>query len=103
MTWANHGAVTINGFRVWNIGHIVTIKFEALPGTLPTLDEVAARLHWANSQAMWVDENTAKGPRVVGRVAAAQPPLIQVEAPPPLPPLPPQHMIDELIRVWNTG
>ena len=28
-----------------------------------TLEEVAARLHWTNTKAMWADENIAKGNR----------------------------------------
>ena len=32
-------------------------------GSPPTLEEVAARLHWTNTKAMWADENIAKGNR----------------------------------------
>ena len=67
MTWENHGAISVNGPRRWNIDHIVPIKFETVPGVPPTLEEVAERLHWKNTQAMWADENVAKGNRFVGR------------------------------------
>jgi hypothetical protein len=91
MTWDNRGALSVNGPRKWHIDHITPIKFEVVPGIPPTLEEVAERLHWTNTQALWADENMMKGKYFIGR------PLIQVEAPPPLPPLPPQHMIDALV------
>ena len=68
MTWENYGKVKVDGPRVWQIDHIVPIKFEETPGVPPTLEEVAARLHWTNCQPMWGEENIAKGNRFVGRV-----------------------------------
>lgn len=67
MTWENHGACKVNGPRVWHIDHVVPIKYQEVPGVAPTLEEVAARLHWTNTQPMWADENIAKGNRYVGR------------------------------------
>jgi hypothetical protein len=82
MTWENHGKAKIGGPRVWNIDHIVPIKFETVPGVPPTLEEVAARLHWTNTQAMWAEENIAKGNRFVGR--AGENPEPEPEKPPAL-------------------
>jgi len=56
MTWDNHG----QGEGKWNIDHIVPLKYGN-----PTLEETIERLHWKNTQAMWADENIAKGNRFI--------------------------------------
>ena len=73
MNWENHGKLTIDGPRAWQIDHIVPIKFPSADGGPPTLEEVAAHLHWTNTQAMWAEENLAKGNRAVIRVAPRAP------------------------------
>ncbi len=94
MTWENHGACKVNGPRVWQIDHIVPIKFEEVPGVKPTIEEVATRLHWTNCQPMWADENIAKGNRFIGR-RNVEPAAVAVE------PIPPPRLsdadIDELL------
>lgn len=64
MSWDNHGAYRLDGPRVWHIDHNIPIMFEK--DTLSKGD-VCARLHWTNTQAMWAEENIAKGNRFVGR------------------------------------
>ena len=90
MTWANHGKLTIGGPRVWQIDHITPIKFPGADGGPPTVEEVAERLHWRNTQAMWAEENIAKGNRAVIRVAAP------VAAPPQLT----DAEVDEFFATW---
>jgi hypothetical protein len=63
MTWDNHGS----GDNKWQIDHIIPIKYPGADGAAPTLEEVAARLHWTNCQPMWALENIAKGNRFIGR------------------------------------
>jgi len=63
MSWDNHGAIRVDTPRVWNIDHCTPIKYPGADGGPPTLEEVAARLHWTNTKAMWADENIAKGNR----------------------------------------
>jgi len=68
MSWDNHGAIRVDGPRVWNIDHCTPIKYPGVDGSPPTLEEVAARLHWTNTKAMWADENITKGNRFVDTV-----------------------------------
>ena len=63
MSWENYGAIRVDGPRVWNIDHNMPIRYPGADGGPPTLEEVAARLHWTNTKAMWADENIAKGNR----------------------------------------
>ena len=63
MSWENYGAIRVDAPRVWNIDHSTPIKYPGADGGPPTLAEVAARLHWTNTKAMWADENLAKGNR----------------------------------------
>lgn len=53
MTWDNHGE--------WHIDHIVPLKYEN-----PSIEEVAERLHYINTQPLWASENIAKGNRYIG-------------------------------------
>ena len=53
MTWENHG-------KVWEIDHIIPIKFED-----PTIEEVLERLHYTNTQPLWKHENASKGNRYI--------------------------------------
>ena len=69
MTWDNHG----QGEGKWNIDHIIPIKYLGAAGGEPTLDEVAARLHFTNTQPMWAFENLAKGNRLIGRTVIQAP------------------------------
>jgi len=64
MSWDNYG----NGAGKWNIDHITPIKYPGAKGGPPTLEEVAARLHYTNTQPMWAAENIAKGNHFIGRV-----------------------------------
>jgi hypothetical protein len=63
MTWENHG----KGDGTWQIDHIIPIKYPGADGDPPTLEEVASRLHYTNTQPMWTTENIAKGNRFIGR------------------------------------
>jgi 5-methylcytosine-specific restriction endonuclease McrA len=63
MTWDNHGM----GPDTWQIDHIVPIKYPGKDGGVPTLEEVAERLHWTNCQPLWTADNIAKGNRFIGR------------------------------------
>ena len=47
MTWKNHGK--------WHIDHIIPIRYKN-----PSLEEVAKRLHYTNTQPLWASENIAK-------------------------------------------
>jgi len=58
MSWDNYGE--------WEIDHITPIMFRGAAGGRPSLDEVAARLHFTNTQPMWRDDNTHKGNRWIG-------------------------------------
>ena len=64
MSWDNYGVIDMDGPRVWNIVHCMPIKYPGADGGPPTLEEVAARLHWTNTKAIWADYNIAKGDRV---------------------------------------
>jgi hypothetical protein len=55
MSWDNYGD--------WEIDHIVPIKYKN-----PTIEEVAERLHYTNTQPMWKSENLAKGNRFIGKL-----------------------------------
>ena len=57
MTWENYGE--------WQIDHIVPIKYVE-DGEIPTIEEVAERLHYKNTQALWAKENMAKSNRFIG-------------------------------------
>jgi hypothetical protein len=54
MTWDNYGTL-------WHIDHIIPITYGA-----PTIEEVAARLHYTNTQPMYASDNIAKGNRYIG-------------------------------------
>ncbi len=70
MTWYSHG----QGEGKWNIDHIIPIKYPGAAGGEPTLEEVAARLHYTNTQPMWASDNIAKGNRFIGRTDQVQEP-----------------------------
>jgi len=57
MSWDNYGVISEDGPRVWNIKHSTPIRYLGVDGGPPSLEEVAARLHWTNTKAMWADEN----------------------------------------------
>jgi hypothetical protein len=57
MTWENYGE--------WEIDHIIPIKYKK-DGIPSTLEEVAERLHYTNTQPLWKHENMAKGNRFIG-------------------------------------
>ena len=49
MTWESHGE--------W---HKILLKYKR-NGETPSLEEVALRLHYTNTQPMWASENISKG------------------------------------------
>lgn len=51
MTWDNHGEQEGD----WQIDHIIPIKWNN-----PTLEEVIPRLHYCNTQPLWVGDNNTK-------------------------------------------
>jgi len=53
MTWDNYGD--------WHIDHITPIAYGN-----PTLEQVKERLHYTNTQALWAEDNIAKGNRYIG-------------------------------------
>ena len=60
MSWKNYGSE-------WHIDHKIPLnplKYQQ-DGQPPTLEEVAERLHYLNTQPMWASENIAKGNRFV--------------------------------------
>jgi len=56
MSWANHGE--------WEIDHCIPIKYKQ-DGVEPTLEEVALRLHYTNTQPLWKKDNRSKGNRCI--------------------------------------
>ena len=56
MTWENHGE--------WHIAHKIPIAYKQ-DGISPTLEEVAKRLHYTNTQPLWASENMLKGNRYI--------------------------------------
>jgi hypothetical protein len=61
MNWDNFG-------KVWQIDHIVPIKYKQ-DGKTPTLDDTIERLHWTNTQPLFTEENIAKGNKFIGKVS----------------------------------
>ena len=57
MSWENQGE--------WEIDHIIPVAYKQ-DGIEPSIDEVGLRLHYKNTQAMWANENRAKGCSFVG-------------------------------------
>lgn len=51
MSWENHGEQE----GEWQIDHIIPVKWNN-----PTLEEVIPRLHYCNTQPLWVSDNIAK-------------------------------------------
>ena len=56
MTWENHGE--------WHIDHKIPITYKQ-DGIIPTLEVVAKRLHYTNTQPLWASENMLKGNRYI--------------------------------------
>ena len=52
MSWENYGQ--------WHIGHRIPLKYNK-----PSLEEVAQRLHYTNTQPMWTSENISKRCRYI--------------------------------------
>lgn len=63
MSWVNHGM----GLGTWQIDHIIPIMYPGADGGNPTIEEVAKRLYWTNTQPLWTVDNIAKGNRFIGR------------------------------------
>ena len=57
MTWENYG-------KLWHIDHKKPQKYKE-DGEPPSLEEVAQRLQYTNTQPMWASENMSKGNRHV--------------------------------------
>lgn len=57
MTWDNFGE--------WHIDHIKPIMYKE-NGQEPTIEQVAERLHYTNTQPLWAKENMEKGNRFIG-------------------------------------
>jgi hypothetical protein len=57
MTWDNYGE--------WEIDHICPVKYKK-DGIPPSLEEVAERLHYTNTQPLWKYENMATGNICIG-------------------------------------
>ena len=56
MTWENYGE--------WHIDHKIPLKYKN-NGETPTLEKVAKRLHYTNTQPLWARENMSKGNRYI--------------------------------------
>ena len=52
MSWENYGE--------WHINHKMPLKYNK-----PSLEEVAQRLHYTNTQPMWASEIMSKGCRYI--------------------------------------
>ena len=48
----------------WHIDHKIPLKYKH-NGETPSLEEVAKRLHYINTQPLWASENMSKGNRYV--------------------------------------
>ena len=57
MNWDNHGD--------WEIDHIIPLQYKQ-DSIKPSLEEVAKRLHYTNTQCLWHTENLKKGNRYCG-------------------------------------
>ena len=57
MSWKNYGSE-------WHIDHKIPLKYQE-EGQPPTLEKVAERLHYLNTQPMWASENMSKGNRFI--------------------------------------
>lgn len=57
MTWDNFGE--------WQIDHIVPLMYIE-DKTPPTEDVIKKRLHYTNTQPMWIEDNMRKGRRYIG-------------------------------------
>ena len=56
MSWKNYGE--------WHIDHKIPLKYKQ-DGISPTLEEVAKRLHYNNTQPLWASDNISKGNRYI--------------------------------------
>ena len=56
MSWDNYGK--------WHIDHIIPIKYKQ-DCKNPTIEEVAKRLHYTNTQPLWASENMSIGNRYI--------------------------------------
>ena len=56
MSWDNYGK--------WHIDHKIPIKYKQ-DGISPTIEEVAKRLHYTNTQPLWASDNISKGNRYI--------------------------------------
>ena len=56
MSWVNYGK--------WHIDHKIPIAYKQ-DGISPTLEVVAKRLHYTNTQPLWAEENISKGNRYI--------------------------------------
>ena len=54
MCWANHGE--------WHIDHIIPLRYQN-----PTVEQVAKRLHYTNTQPLWARDNLFKGNRFISK------------------------------------
>lgn len=54
MTWDNLGIL-------WHIDHIIPLKYNS-----PTVEEQINRLHYTNTQPLYIDDNLKKGNRYIG-------------------------------------
>ena len=57
MSWDNYGCD-------WHIDHIIPLMY--CDPNPPTIEEVAERLHYTNTQPLWAVDNISKGNRFVG-------------------------------------
>lgn len=58
MTWQN--------YREWHIDHKELLKYKQ-DDEVPTVEEVAERLHYLNTQPLWASENISKGNRYMSK------------------------------------
>ena len=56
MSWDNYGK--------WHIDHKIPIAYKQ-DGISPTIEEIAKRLHYTNTQPLWADENISKVNRYI--------------------------------------
>ena len=59
MTWANHGIL-------WEIDHIVPLKYRSDPDIPPTFEEMTDRLHYTNVRPLYKHLNQLKGNKIDG-------------------------------------
>jgi hypothetical protein len=63
MTLENHGVHDPNNLDIWQIDHIVALKYKPTADFVMTEEELRRRLHYTNLQPLRARDNISKGNR----------------------------------------